>query len=222
MKRNIFPTVVGWSQKSFFLKLHESAFEDRKICELFCVTAGFWGTHNCLQRLCGSVLNLHSGCPLICTILFGILSFTLSFFFSYYALEVWKLSDPRMSLEFDSKISSKIALNSSFQRKALLAFALFWHMEGKMLTTAIPSSLLCVGVFANRMKGSIPALTIRASSKQRSLIQDLGKKYGCHHCGSKQWFVKSSRFIADHMPPTKIARSMTSPLSASFLANKVI
>eukprot|EP01035_Chromulina_nebulosa_P018151 gene18151-23805_t len=46
-----------------------------------------------------------------------------------------------------------------------------------------------------------------ATDSQRSLIQQYGKRFGCHQCGSKQLF-NNKIFIADHMPPTKICNDM--------------
>ena len=45
----------------------------------------------------------------------------------------------------------------------------------------------------------------------RKLIQSLGKRYGCHQCGSRQVFRGADSggiFIADHQPPTKMAKAM--------------
>ena len=45
----------------------------------------------------------------------------------------------------------------------------------------------------------------------RKLIQSLGKRFGCHQCGSRQLFRGADSggiFIADHQPPTKMAKAM--------------
>ena len=61
--------------------------------------------------------------------------------------------------------------------------------------TAYPGSFARSYVFLNN-KGASPS----PSMKQK--IQNIGKKYGCHHCGS---FVK--HYISDHMPPTVLYKS---------------
>ena len=63
-----------------------------------------------------------------------------------------------------------------------------------------PSSLTSPGSFAAR---SIPAGEKYATTSERQLIQQIGRKSGCHTCG-----VRKGLFIADHMPPKSVAAKM--------------
>lgn len=100
-------------------------------------------------------------------------------------------------------------------------------LERRAFRTAIPSSVITTGVFAHtplhwrwsKMKDVVVASSAVATSGERNRIQRLGILHGCHHCGSRQLSIGSlfrmglgfapfSRFIADHMPPTKTVLQM--------------
>ena len=99
-------------------------------------------------------------------------------------------------------------------RQALVGVGLYGILERRSFRTAIPSSIISVGVYAHspwhwspKMRNVITATGETATSSQRAAVQKLGKLHGCHHCGTKQVFnlMKGfpTNFIADHMPPTK-------------------
>jgi hypothetical protein len=96
----------------------------------------------------------------------------------------------------------------------LVAFKLlggrFWAIS--------PSSYTHLGSFA---RWSIPCTSSYATSNQRKMIEQMGRKWGCHTCGSRSMMVgpgggksflassKSSiRFVGDHMPPKSVAEQM--------------
>eukprot|EP00897_Mesotaenium_endlicherianum_P000612 jgi/Mesen1/10551/ME000083S10056 len=67
----------------------------------------------------------------------------------------------------------------------------------------MPSDLRHPGALA---KGSIPARSSSyANQTEREILEEMYKKYGCHHCGSRK-----HAFHADHMPPNKIVQNSTS------------
>jgi hypothetical protein len=74
-----------------------------------------------------------------------------------------------------------------------------------IMKTALPSSVITTGSYA-AVLGHIPSTSSIATPYQRSLIQRLGSLHGCHHCGSRQLFSRGKYFIADHMPPSKLAK----------------
>ena len=99
----------------------------------------------------------------------------------------------------------------------------FLIIEHRMFRTMLPSSVLTIGVFANPSLSkfiSIHASSDVATQSERLKVQSLGKKFGCHHCGSRQIFSRGS-FIADHMPPTKHAKEMNAAWWRRFLGLKV-
>ena len=93
--------------------------------------------------------------------------------------------------------------------KILLGVSIYLALEGGFFRTTFPSSSIARGALANSrnmffrsIKSSGPATTHR----ERTIIQSLGKKYGCHQCGSRQFRpFNPTFFIADHIPPTKMA-----------------
>ena len=99
----------------------------------------------------------------------------------------------------------------STTRQLLVGLGVFVLLEQGLFRTALPPSVITPGVFANSMnmaRRSVIATSAIATESQRQKIQLLGKRFGCHQCGSRQLFSKSG-FIADHMPPTKLALEMS-------------
>lgn len=77
-----------------------------------------------------------------------------------------------------------------------------------------PSSYTHLGSFA---RWSIPCTSNYATSNQRKMIEQMGRKWGCHTCGSRMMVgpggkslasSKSFRFVGDHMPPKSVAEQM--------------
>jgi hypothetical protein len=75
-----------------------------------------------------------------------------------------------------------------------------------------PSSYTHLGSFS---RWSIPCGENYATAGQRSMIEQMGRKWGCHTCGSHMLFKSSSqqgsqsfRFVGDHMPPKSVAQEM--------------
>lgn len=75
----------------------------------------------------------------------------------------------------------------------LLAF----HLLGGRFWAIAPSSYTTPGSFARQ---SLPATKDYISPNQRPLLYAIGKRYGCHTCGTRV-----PPFIGDHMPPLSIA-----------------
>lgn len=98
--------------------------------------------------------------------------------------------------------------------RLLLGVGIFAILEQSSFRTALPSSVIAPGVYSNSinmMRRSVRATSEATTEAQRRLIQVIGRRHGCHQCGSRQLFSRK-RFIGDHMPPTKMAKEM----SASF------
>ena len=167
------------------------------------LTISFYILTNSFQRLAGT-FSIHGGQPFLAASSFGIISTTLSCLISReiqeYVLPVGFYKS-RLNPFYEKQNSDDVT------RRACLGVGVFSLLEKKMFRTALPSSLLSVGVHATNAR-RLPATGIVATEKQRNLIQILGKQLGCHQCGSKQFFSENKQFIADHMPPTKFASEM--------------
>mmetsp|Transcript_4140 Transcript_4140/g.7025 ORF Transcript_4140/g.7025 Transcript_4140/m.7025 type:complete len:141 (+) Transcript_4140:776-1198(+) len=68
--------------------------------------------------------------------------------------------------------------------------------------------------------GAVPSSSPVATLNERIRVNKKGRLLGCHHCGSRQ-LLSRERFIADHMPPTKIANEMNESLWRRWLNIKV-
>ncbi|CEL92742.1 unnamed protein product [Vitrella brassicaformis CCMP3155] len=87
------------------------------------------------------------------------------------------------------------------RRDVMIGLSLFLLMGGR-LQSLCPSSLLSPGVYAQPGGlGSLPATMEYASPRERSVIQRLGRIYGCHTCGTRR-----GPFNADHQPPRSVVR----------------
>ena len=96
-------------------------------------------------------------------------------------------------------------------RRSALGMSAYMVLEGGMFRTVFPSSSIELGAYANTrntLRSSIVSNSAIASESQRKRIQAMGRRFGCHQCGSRQIFTKKV-FIADHMPPTKRAEELS-------------
>ena len=115
-----------------------------------------------------------------------------------------KLSSLFFETEKTSQFSCKRIIYKGIL--GLVSFAVLNY--GNLYHTALPSSILRTGAYAKgHLNGFVKATSDKATEYQRERIQYLGKLFGCHHCGDRQFF-SSAQFIADHMPPTAIAELM--------------
>ena len=81
-----------------------------------------------------------------------------------------------------------------------------------------PSSYTHLGSFA-RPRLSLPAGESYASTAKRAALDKLGRRVGCHTCGSrsagKAWFWERkgpATFVGDHMPPRSVAEQINKQL----------
>ena len=155
---------------------------------------GFWASSISFQYLNG-IVGIHAGRSIPVTTVFGLASVCSSIALSNCLTNTLI---PPTSVE-KSRIYKL--------KNVLIGLPTFALMENCYFRTALPSSILSIGVFGKRfMKqvNSIPATSAVATSAQRLTIQSFGRFSGCHQCGNHQIFSKLG-FIADHMPPTKFA-----------------
>jgi hypothetical protein len=115
----------------------------------------------------------------------------------------------------------------------LLAFKV---LLGGRFWAISPSSYTHLGSFARPRLGSLPATENYASTAQREVIQKLGKRFGCHTCGTRgrmggvpvigRLFKASSacktvEFVGDHMPPKSVADQLNQRFYRRLLNMKV-
>lgn len=168
----------------------------------------FWTSLTLAQKFAGFI-TAHSGRHLLTTALYGAIALSASSFASLSAPSA--LSRIHDSCSFLS--AEKLTGSEDLVRKLYLTCGTFMILEQlpipgiTPLKTLIPSSLLVKGVFARSFGGSTPATSAIATDAQRRIVQAVGRWRGCHHCGSRlpQLLSTGTRYIADHMPPTKTA-----------------
>jgi hypothetical protein len=103
---------------------------------------------------------------------------------------------------------------------ALLGSACFVALGGRFWALS-PSSLSTLGAFSNTARASLPATLAYATSAERAAIQKLGRKFGCHTCGTRFLFSSLGRYNADHMPPLSEVRRANSALWRRALSRPV-
>lgn len=107
---------------------------------------------------------------------------------------------PSLALPRSSN-SSSISTRQSLLRLCAgetVGCLLVYYMLGGRLFRLSPSSLVAPGAFSERSL-SLSASTVYASDTERRLIKKVGLRFGCHTCGIRS---RSTRWIADHQPPT--------------------
>jgi hypothetical protein len=86
---------------------------------------------------------------------------------------------------------------------ALMGGTLFVALGGRFWALS-PSSLSSVGAFSRTARGSLPATLSYADASQRAIVQQFGRRFGCHTCGARF----PVRFNADHIPPLSEVRTL--------------
>lgn len=165
------------------------------------ISSSFWASQCILQRLAGAI-RLHSGRSAILMSAYGLLSFAVSFELALHLTERFcpslsKLLQPKhnsvMSWISSSRTQSIWDAKREHIRLLLLSSVAHLAVEQRFFQTAVPSSIISLGVFAYGNRGSVEATSEVATEAQRRAIQGLGQKYGCHHCGSKQKLTSVKR-----------------------------
>lgn len=198
------------NSKEEWPKVSKTGVLDRlKLIRMGVLTLSFYILTNSVQRFAGMV-SIHSGQNFLATRSFGLFSTTacclLSREIQDQLLPVNKLKHPSDYLESPKKNAEDII------RRAYLGLGVFSLLEKKSFLTALPSSVIALGVHAQQsplfQKGAVLSTSKVATPTQRQMIQILGNRYGCHQCGSRQIFAAKRGFIADHMPPTSFVERL--------------
>lgn len=178
------------------------------------LTSSFYFLQLVSQR-CFGILRLHSGLPNPLLSSIGCVS-TMSMLFLSQNVERAARQNRQVLGDFGDyllplpKVSRKNERREHIKRMFLSTLT-FVLLEQRAFRTAFPSSIISLGVFGNlgrRFRLSVATDSALTTAAQREAIQKLGKRFGCHHCGSRQMFSRKV-FIADHMPPTKIAEKLS-------------
>ena len=95
-------------------------------------------------------------------------------------------------------IDSNIRFTNGDLCAASFAGVVVFKVLGGRFRVVLPSNLFKPGAFANDW---IPARWEQyAAHYERHLMQQIGRKHGCHSCGTRR-----GKFIADHQPPIKLS-----------------
>ena len=191
------------SVKMRFKEKKSALFDYHMPIRMGILTLSFYILTNSLQRFAGA-LSIHGGQPFLAKGTFGIVSTTACCLLSR---EIQELILPVTTHKPPIELPHSEKSTGNLLRKASLSVGVFSLLEKKAFLTALPSSVLSIGVHAVR-NGKVLSTNPVANAKQRKMIQILGKRLGCHQCGRKQLFDLNKGFIADHMPPTKFAKQM--------------
>lgn len=189
------------------------------------VSAAAWSTmffalQTAFQRTAG-LLGMHAGYPSFVTGAIGLSATASNLYLSGY---LWRNVESFV-YPVDADIYDRYPAQErrDLIGKVLLGLTTYVALEGGFGRTALPSSSIAQGVFANarnKLHRSIRCTSSQASRKQRFIIQKLGRLHGCHQCGNRQLLSRSG-FIADHMPPTKIVAKAEASILKQILNLKV-
>jgi hypothetical protein len=160
----------------------------------------FWGTLSASQKLLGS-LNYYSSRRWTFFVGFGVVSTCAAITHQLAAL----IHEHQGGI---TPVSTK-----DLEYRTILTVAAFALLERHGFQTVFPSSVITIGAYAKRKyfpqwaRGSVISTSPTATAAQRVAVNRLGRAHGCHQCGSHQ-MIGLKTFIADHMPPTKMANEM--------------
>jgi hypothetical protein len=184
---------------SFSLKADERARLKSNTGVAALLTSSFLALQIIFQRTAGLV-GLHAAKPLPLVVSVGLCATAASLYGCNYAerkiqplfsgAKSWPTIDP-----WDKELI----------RRTWIGVAVYIALDGVLFRTVFPSSSIALGAYAHTrrtLKGSVKSASAAASQSQRLSIQQIGRRFGCHQCGSRQIFPKL-KFISDHMPPTK-------------------
>jgi hypothetical protein len=204
---NAFTTMIAglsthWTniRNDFSVFIRRNMPSEDEISHYGLVTASYWSSTKLMQRTLGAI-SIHGGRSPNLVFLSGLISAATCVVFS--------LSLAEAAFPISSKLRPRQARINLIQN-AMIGLTAFAILEGRMFRTLLPSSVITPGVFSPlilKNLQSIPTIDPVATASQRLRIQGYGRKFGCHHCGSRQLFSGAS-FIADHMPPTRIVLDM--------------
>jgi hypothetical protein len=110
---------------------------------------------------------------------------------------------PTFSISHKKKTYEVILPLTTQQIAVCIAGVLAFKRMGGTFRSISPSSYTSPGSFARQC---IPAKsTAYATPNERDAIQKIGKKYGCHTCGTRKPFSGTTDgFVADHIPPNAV------------------
>ena len=154
-----------------------------------------------VASLCGGVSVLAAGCVASLT-----------------AVQALSLTHRKISNDSSQSNSSSDYNSVDFGAQELLAStvasAILFRALGGRFSSVLPSHLLKPGAFAREW---IPVRSTQASERQRHIIRELGKRHGCHSCGTRS----VRQFHADHQPPNKVQNAHNSSDSANGITQRL-
>ncbi|ORM39610.1 uncharacterized protein BXIN_0248 [Babesia sp. Xinjiang] len=101
---------------------------------------------------------------------------------------------------------------------AFYCFATFMLLGGR-LQSFTPSNIAHPGAFAVPSASLLAEGYNYANKRQKQIIQEIGKLYGCHTCGRSSG---SGKYIADHQPPSGVVKRRLQRSSIKFLLDNHI
>ena len=154
-----------------------------------------------VASLCGGVSVLGAGCVASLT-----------------AVQALSLTHRKSSNDSSQTGSSSNCNAVDFGGQELLAStvasAILFRALGGRFSSVLPSHLLKPGAFAQEW---IPVRSTQASERQRHVIRELGRRHGCHSCGTRS----VRQFHADHQPPNKVHSTHNSPDAKNVITQRL-
>jgi DNA-directed RNA polymerase subunit RPC12/RpoP len=119
--------------------------------------------------------------------------------------KMFSLSSTNSSNDY-FQIGNKFKIPYHDVRVCAVGLAAFKLLGGRFWAIS-PSSFTHLGSFA---RWSIPCGKNYATTNQRTMVEKMGRKWGCHTCGSRMLVKRAGKhkFAADHMPPKSVADQM--------------
>lgn len=139
--------------------------------------------------------RMHSGIPILSSVIGGVV---LSAAFAQSTISMAYVANFRHNLA-ESKIEKNRQLleihSDTLLYSTIINLGIYKHGNREQLRAVLPSHVILPGSFS---KEFIPLTSVQVTKYKKQILQEIGHKYGCHHCGAK-----AERYIADHIPCTR-------------------
>ena len=115
---------------------------------------GFWMLQNCFQVFGGQILKINAGRPPLHTFCYGFMALVLS---SYMTFSIPSITNRNQKSELLTNSDGRMEVADTLSlmtRKICMCICIFALIDRSVVSSAIPSSILSVGVFGNQLKGS--------------------------------------------------------------------
>lgn len=139
--------------------------------------------------------RIHSGLPIVSSVLGGVVLSTAFVQSTVTMVNVTNFVHRKVKKDSEKDMPLFHTSYETLICSAVVNLGIYKQGYKQNLRTVLPSHILLPGSFAVEY---LALTSTHVTKHKKQIVQELGHKYGCHHCGGK-----AQRYIADHIPSTR-------------------